>query len=249
MDAIETQVVPVEALIALEKVSIDTQIATAKQYPRDLGRFFDRLKQLATSNEDIAKSCFYVLPRAGKQISGPSVRFAEIVALNYGNLRIRSRILGRDNKVVKVLGEVVDLENNVGISAEVERRITKSDGTLFSDDMITTTTNAASAIAIRNALFKVVPKALTQSIYEEVKKIALGAPEQAGERFKTAVEKFAQLGVGEDKIFGLIKKKKGDIILLPDVEQLIGVYNAIRDGDTTIDEVFSVVREAPGIKK
>ena len=60
------QVQSSEMLAAINKSEIDTQISTAKQYPRNLARVLNNIETLATMDEETAASCFYVLRRQGK---------------------------------------------------------------------------------------------------------------------------------------------------------------------------------------
>ena len=47
---------------------------------RKIDDFSKKLMSYATHSQPVALSMFYTLPRAGKQIIGPSVRYAEVVA-------------------------------------------------------------------------------------------------------------------------------------------------------------------------
>ncbi|MFM7859586.1 MAG: hypothetical protein ACKO96_48585, partial [Flammeovirgaceae bacterium] len=144
------------ALYLQTKAEIDTQIATAKAFPRSEKMFMDRAISMATVTEEIAQSCIYALPRGGKPIEGPSVRLAEIIVASYGNLRSSARIVDNDGKMITSQGVCHDLENNTAVSVDVKRRITDKNGKTFNDDMQVVTGNAANAIAFRNAVFKVV---------------------------------------------------------------------------------------------
>ena len=161
------QVNSAESLAALTRSEIDVQIATAKQYPRNLARVLGNIETLATMDEEIAGSCFYTLRRQGKVIEGASVRMAEIIASSWGNLRVQARIIGNDGKMITAQGVCHDLESNYAVSAEVKRRITDKNGHTFSEDMQVVTGNAACAIAMRNALFKVVPAALVKKVIDK----------------------------------------------------------------------------------
>src|SRR5277367_3789774 len=61
---------------------------------RKLAEFDSKLRAYANHSQPIALSMFYSLPRAGKQIIGPSVRFAEIVAPCWKNCAVASRGIG-----------------------------------------------------------------------------------------------------------------------------------------------------------
>ena len=129
------QVSNAESLAALTRSEIDVQIATAKQYPRNLARVLGNIETLATMDEEVAGSCFYTLRRQGKVIEGASVRMAEIIASSWGNLRVQARIIGNDGKMITAQGVCHDLESNYAVSAEVKRRITDKNGHTFSEDM------------------------------------------------------------------------------------------------------------------
>jgi len=228
------------ALEEITRAEIDCAVATAKKYPRSIKRFRQEALTMATADKTIAGQCFYVLPRADKRIEGPSVRLAEIIASAWGNVRFGARIVSENEKEVVAQGVTHDLEKNVSTTIEVSRRITNKNGLKFSDDMIQVTKNAACSIALRNAIFKVVPKVYTQIIYEQAKKAAVGTLKTLKERVFSMMAKFGDMKVTEEMVLKLVKKPSVEDIDLTDVELLIGVYTAIKDGDTTIKEAFGL---------
>jgi hypothetical protein len=121
---------------------------------------------------------------------------------------------------------------------EVQRRITDKYGKTYSEDMQTVTGNAACAIAARNAIFKVVPFAFVKPIFLAAKQTAVGDLTTLAERRTKMIAKFAALGVTDKKITESLGKSGMEEIGLGELETLIGLYNAIRDGDQTIEEAF-----------
>ena len=113
-----------------------------------------------------AQSCGYALPRGGKPITGPSVHLAKLIVSNWGNVRAEAKVVQITDKQVISRGTCWDLENNVATAFEVRRSIVGKGGQRYSDDMITVTGNAANAIAYRNAVFSVIPKAVTDKVYQ-----------------------------------------------------------------------------------
>ena len=237
------------ALESLERASVDLQISTARRYPRKLAIVKDRMLSLATLDEETAASCFYRLNREGKAIEGPSVRLAEIAASSYGNLTFGARVVSNNGKLITAQGYCHDLETNVRSVIEVQRRITRRDGSTYSEDMQVVTGNAACSIAARNAIFKVVPFAFVKPIYSAAKAAAVGDLTTLAERRTKMVAKFESLGVPAKKIFESLGKGGLEEIGLNELEHLIGLYGAIRDGDQTIDEAFPAPKAASeGIK-
>ena len=136
----------------LNRSEIDMQISTAKKWPRSIKRFRDEALQMVTLNDQIAAECIYSLPRDGKVVEGPSARFGEIAASAWGNCRAGARVVSDQGDFVTAQGVFHDLERNVAITYEVQRRITGKNGRRYSADMIGVTGNAASSIALRSAI-------------------------------------------------------------------------------------------------
>jgi hypothetical protein len=222
----------------LDRTELDMQITTAHQFPRSIQRFKQEAMSLATLDEETAASCFYKLLRDEKTIEGPGVRLAEIVGSAWGNIRYGARIVGEEGEFIMAQGIAHDLEKNVAATIEIRRRIVNRQGRRYSTDMIGVTANAACSIALRNAIFKVVPRAFVAGIYAAAKQVAIGDASTLVDRRQSALVYFLKLGVSEDRILAVLKKTGGDDIDLGDLELLMGIRTAISDGDTTVDAAF-----------
>lgn len=233
----------------LARVDIDVQIATAHAYPRSIKEFKQKAMELATLDEDTAGSMFYVLPRAGKKIEGPSVRLAEVVGSCYKNLRYQSRVVKVDAEFVTAQGVCHDLENNNAASIEVKRRITDKNGRRYNADMIQTTGNAACSIALREAIFRVVPRALFKDVYDSAKLTSIGKAESMATRRHKMVDWFKKAGATEAEVLGFLDIAGIDDMGVDDLIQLRGLATAIRDGDTTIEDALRPREEATDGRK
>lgn len=230
-----------EALVTRRQVQmaeIDSQIATAKQYPRDIAVFKDKLMAMANLDQETAEGCYYAMPRGGKAVDGPSIRLAEIALSCYGNCAAEADVLSEDDKFIYAMGQCRDLENNVAVRVKIRRRITNRQGKRFNDDMIAVTANAACAIALRNAIFKIVPGAFLKPVFNRCKKTAVGDMQSLAGRRAEVIKKILQFGVTEDRILLCLGRKSVDEITFNDVASLIGLGTAIKDGDTTVEEAF-----------
>ena len=232
------------ALEAIERASVDIQVATAHRFPRTLSKVKADMLSFATLDEDTAQSCFYTLPRGGKTIQGPSVRLAEIAISCYGNLRIGARPIATvttgDNPHVLIQAVCHDLEKNVAVSIEKRRRIVgkKSKGGVIDEDDINLAVNACSAIALRDATFKVVPLALIKPVYEQAKLVAIGDVKSLGVKRTKVIERLTQMGAKMENILAKVDAKKIEDIDLTKLELLIGLGTALKDGDTTLEEAL-----------
>lgn len=227
-----------EMLQAINRAEVDIQIATAKTYPRDVQDALKRIKDIATLDTETAEDCFYALRRQGSLIEGVSVRLAEIIAGAWGNLRVQTRIIGNDGRTITAQGICHDLETNLAVSVEVKRRITDKYGKTYSDDMQVMTGNAASAIAFRNAVLKVVPKAVTKRVINEVKDVAVGRSMDLESRRQNMLAYYSKIGVGEADILKYCGVKTPEEITGEMIFELSGLKNAIKEGTTTVQEVF-----------
>lgn len=243
-NAIETEVVQSNAVESITRGEIDIAIKTARAYPRQIGPVKQAMMSFATLDEETAASCFYTLPRGGKTIQGPSVRLAEIAVSCYTNLRAGSRIIETvtrgENPHVVVQAVAFDLEKNVSVTIEKRRRIVgkKSKGGQIDEDDINLASNACSAIAFRDAVFKVVPLALIKPVFEAARRVAVGDARTLSDRRAKCFDTFAKMGVTKEAILRSREKKSIEDIGLEDIEILIGLHNAIREGEVKIDEAF-----------
>jgi hypothetical protein len=235
------------ALPALSRAEIDIQIATAKRWPRSIVAFKKQALELATLDEETAGACFYALPRDGKRIEGPSIRLAEIVASTWGNLRVGARILDVTDRVVIGQGACFDLEKNLAASVEVSRRITNRAGKRYSDDMVNTTAQAAMSIALRNAIFRVVPFAIVKDVYEAAKLVSLGKGLTMEQSRAKCVGAFAKLwpALTPEVLWRIAGKTGAEDIGTDELVQLRGLFTALKDGETSLEEVLRQIDPSP----
>lgn len=232
------------ALVELvTKAEIDTAIATAKRYPRSVKVFMETAKEMVTINQEIAESCNYGLPRGGKIIEGPSARFAEIILTAWGNCRAGARIVHEDSRFITAQGVCHDLQTNTAVTMEVRRRITDKKGNTFVDDMIGVTGNAASSIALRNAILRKVPKAFWDPIYQESRKVALGAARPMANRRADALAVMQKFGVTPDMIYAKFGIKGEEDLTIEHLTQLNACKVSLKEGVTTIEELFPKITE------
>lgn len=238
-EVIDTEVTP--TLPAAGGGTVDVQVATARRYPRSIEGFMTRATKMATLTQDIAAACVYAIPRGGKSIEGPSARFAEIVASAWGNLRIQAGTTGVDDRFITARGEAWDVESNVAIGFEVKRRITDAKGHTYNDDMVGVTGNAASSIALRNAVLKAVPAPFWRPIYLECRKVIAGDVRTFASRLDDMLKAFAVMGVPEAKLCQALGVAGKADISQEHVVTLRGIHNALKEGETTIEEAFPEV--------
>lgn len=229
---------PTSAVATINRNELEVQLAASHRFPRSIKKFLDDARSMAGITREVAESCIYTLPRAGKPITGPSVRLAEICANAYGNLQIGARVIDVEDREIVAQGVVWDTERNTRVVIETRRRITDKQGRRFNDDMIGVTGSAATSIALRNAVFRVVPRAYVDVVYEHARQVAVGDAKTLEHRRKAVLANLARLGIAQERVLEKVGKSSVDDIGLAELEVLIGVGTSIRDGTGRIEEHF-----------
>jgi hypothetical protein len=235
------------AISATTRAEFDTQIVTAKRFPRQISKCSNNILSLVTLTKSAAEECMFALPRGGKPIVGPSIRLAEIVFGQWGNSRVSARIVdvNRAEKYVEAEAIFMDMESNVAIRTTHRRRISGKDGKIFSDDMILVTGNAACSIARRNAILQGVPKAVWSQAYEAAESTVKGDVKTLGERRDGMFKAFAAFGVKPEQIFASLGVAGQDDITLEHIPVLTGMYQALKSGEETVERMFARDGGAP----
>lgn len=213
--------------------SIKERTEIARESKRDIPNILQEIETLATLSNDVALSCFYVVfsKEDNKPYIGISVRFAELIASTWGNIHTGAKVTANNGTNLTVQGFVHDFEKNAVFTVEVQRYIGK-----LSPERIIQATNAASSIAFRNAIFKAIPAAVTYTITNNIKKY-ITENINGGSVVKDVLNYFKSKKIGESDLSKLIGNEIEDIT----PEQLfllIGLRNAIEEGDTTVAEIF-----------
>ena len=232
---------------AIEKANVDVQVSTAKQFPRNVTRAIQNSIVMATIDPETAQMMRYALPRGGKPITGPSVHLAKLIVSNWGNVRAEAKVVQITDSQVVSRGTCWDLENNVATAIEVRRNIKGKGGQRFSDDMITVVGNAANSIAFRNAVFSTIPKAVTDKVYRAAQECITGdlSDEAKLLQKRTNCLKFFndEYGITEEEVIKLCGKQTVNQIKAEEIALMLGIYQSLKDGDTTVEEVMEPIRK------
>jgi hypothetical protein len=245
-------IVKVDNTALMVKAEIDSQVTTAKAYPRDLAISVKKAMSTACFNQAIAQACMYTKP-VGKSdtVTGASIRLAEIMIAAWGNIHCSTRLVRNDSKFISIEAIVIDRENNLIYSETVERSIMTSakNGQTprqYSYDMIQNTSAAGASIALRRAAFRLFGKAYVDLIYEATRQVATGKKQSVlndSETFEVTREKkirlFQKSGIEPEKIFAYFEVNSIEEITPENLEIIIGIQNNIKEGDLKKEEAFN----------
>lgn len=248
-EVIQVEPQSVTQLDAVEKANVDVQVATAKTFPRIISRIMNNSIALVTMNKETAQSCSYALPRGGKPITGPSVHLARILAQQYGNMRAEAKVVEITDKQIISRAMAWDLESNYAVAFEVRRSIVDKYGRRYNDDMITVTGNAANAIAYRNAVLAIIPKGIMEAAYKAAQDLITGDLSDEAKlvvRRKKALDFFNdEYGISESEVLKMLGKQTIQQIKAEQIALMLSTQQALKDGDTTVDELMKDIRSNP----
>lgn len=248
----EMEVLAPGALESLERASVDIQISTAHKFPRSLEKFKKRAMDMVQQDVETAESCIYYRPVGkgddGKQkmAEGASIRMAEIVAACYGNIRFGARIIEQTDRYVKAQGVAHDLEANTFMASEAMESTVDKYGKPYSERMRIVVGKATLSKALRDAIFRVVPRALCKSVYDAAKKVIAGQSKTLDQRRESAKSWIASLKVEEARVFDALDVKGWSEVGEEQLLILTGIKTGLRDKETTLEEAFPPIEKPEG---
>jgi hypothetical protein len=230
-----------------EKAGYDIQIATAKRYPRDVKKAMNEMIAIVTMDRDTAESCGYSIPRAGKQITGGSIHLAKIILQNYTNLRAEARISKITATAVFAEAICFDLQNNTAVKREASRKVVNKDGIRYNEDMIILTGQVCASIALREAIFSVVPTSIKNKLYGEALNFLTGDLSDETKlikKRKQVIEGFRDsYKVSVEELLIALGLNSENQIKQEEIKILIGMAQALKDKEVTVDEMFERRKE------
>lgn len=87
---------------------------------------------------------------------------------------------------------------------------------------------------------------LTKPALDRAMQLAKGDIKSLSERRGIMVDKFAKLGITKERLAERVGKQSIEEITLDDLQTLTGCYNALKDGEAAVDDIFPATKkEAP----
>lgn len=241
----------VTAAMATTRQAQEVQAAmvVAKRFPRDERQSCDRILA-ACNRRSLAESAIYSYSRGGTEVSGPSIRLAECIAQNWGNIDFGHIELEQKNGESLVMAFAWDLETNTRQSkvfSVPHIRHTRSGAYPLTDprDIYEMVANQA-ARRVRSCLLSIIPGDVTEAAMKQcevtLKSAASGVPLEA--RINDMVQKFAEYEVTEAHLAAYVGKNV-EAFTENDVIRLGKVYRSLKDGIVGSDYFLNRMKEAP----
>lgn len=219
---------------------VQAAMIIAKRFPRDVKAALDRILNSCT-RITLAEKAVYTYSRGGTDISGPSIRLAEAVAQQWGNLQFGIRELEQRNGESTVEAFAWDLETNtrqVKVFQVPHERHTRQGSKELTDprDIYELVANQG-ARRLRACILGVIPGDVVDEAVKQCDATLSASADNSAEAQKKIVEAFAVYRVSKDQIEKRIQRRIS-AITPAQVVQLRKILLSMRDGMSGPEEWF-----------
>ena len=223
------------------------KLVIAKRFPRDEVQSYAKAME-ACQRPTMAAKAFYSFPRGGQTVEGPTIRFAEELARCWGNIDYGIKELSQDDGKSEMQSYAWDLETNAqsvqNFTNPHQREQGKKMVTLTSQrDIYENNANMATR-RLRSRILAILPAWFVEDAIAECKRTLSGQNDTPLiDRVKKMVVQFAKLGVTQEMIEKRLKRKI-DTMTSDDFVEYVGIYNAVKGGESKIADWFDAQKEA-----
>lgn len=213
----------------------------AKKFPRDETSAFNRIMN-ACKRKTLAETACYAYPRGGETVTGPSIRLAECMAQNWGNIDFGIVELEQKAGESQVMAYAWDLETNTRqtkiFTVKHERKAKGQIKQLDDPRDIYELTANQGARRLRACILGVIPGDVVESAVEACETtLKSGSKEPLIDRARKMVAAFGDYGVTQ----GMIESRLGhklDAVSEQELVNLRKIFVSLKDGAAKREDFF-----------
>lgn len=229
-----------------EASEIQAMVFMAKQFPRNQIQAADRILNACT-RQTLADSAVYSYPRGGQNVEGPSIRLAEVLAQNWGNIDFGIRELSQENGVSTVEAYAWDLETNVRqakVFQVVHKRVSKGGAKTLTDprDIYEMVANQGSR-RLRACILSVIPGDIVEAALAQcsiTQAASVGTkPEEVKETIRKLTEAMGKFGITAENIQDRYQCRL-EAIRPAQIVELRKIYTSLKDGMSKPSDWFAI---------
>jgi hypothetical protein len=233
-----------------EIAEVQAAMVIAKRFPRNGIEAMDKILQACT-RPTLAEGALYSYSRGGSDVTGPSIRLAEVAAQSWGNVSFGIRELEQRNGESTVEAFAWDMETNtrqVKVFQVGHVRHTKAGQKKLTDprDIYELVANQG-ARRLRSCILGVIPGDVIEAAVKQCEETLHSNADTTPEGLKKLAGAFAKLGVSKEQIEARIQRRL-ESIRPAQVVQLKKVYASLRDGMSEVGDWFDATDSAPAPK-
>jgi|WetSurMetagenome_2_1015567.scaffolds.fasta_scaffold38281_2 hypothetical protein len=220
---------------------VQAAMVVAQKFPRNQNQSYQRIIQACT-RRGLAEKATYMYPKGGQSITGPSIRLAEVLAREWGNIDCGIVELEQRDGVSTVMSYAWDLETNYRSSkifTVLHTRHTKKGDYKVTDprEIYEMVANVGSR-RLRACILSVIPGDVIEDALQACDKTLAGnSKEPLTDRVRKMVVAFAELGVTLPMLEGKLGHKL-EATAEVELGTLRKIYTSIKDGYATREQFF-----------
>ncbi|QKQ46791.1 MULTISPECIES: hypothetical protein [Achromobacter] len=226
---------------------VQAKLLMAQQFPRDQVQAMDNILN-AFTRPRLAEVAKYQFSRGGSEVDGPSIRSAETIAQNWGNMEFGFREVARGRGTDGVTYSEVeafafDLQSRTRRQLQFQVRHwrdTKKGGYPIKDerDIYELMSNMAQR-RVRACILAIVPGDVIDAAMEQAEITLKSKADTSPEAMQKMIDAFAPFGVSKDHIEKRIQRRL-ESIQPAQVVSLKKIYASLRDGMSVASDWFEV---------
>jgi len=234
------------ALVEVEQqramAEVQSAIVLAKKFPRNQIEAMDRIA-VACQRPGLAEQALYTYSRGGTEITGPSIRLAEAIAQNWGNLQFGIKELEQRNGESTVEAFAWDVETNTRqvktFQVKHERHTKKGSYKLEDSRDIYELIANQGARRLRACILGVIPGDVIEAAVAQCEQTQKAKADASPEALKKLVAAFEVFKITKEQIEKRIQRRL-DTITPAQIIQLRKIYNSLKDGMSTPADWFEM---------
>lgn len=233
-----------EMMISRQAQEVQAAMVIAKKFPRDEIDSFNRILR-SCQRKSLAETAMYEYPRGTTKVTGPSIRLAEAMAQNWGNLDFGITELEQKNGESQVMAYAWDLETNtrqVKIFSVPHVRSTKKGNVMLTDprDIYEMVANQG-ARRLRSCILGIIPGDVVDAAVAECQKtLTTGNSEPLIDRVRKGIKMFEdRFSVTQEMVEKYIGCKS-EAFSENDMVRLNNVYRSLKDGMAKREDFFEI---------
>ena len=233
-----------EMMISRQAQEVQAAMVIAKRFPRDTVESYNRIME-ACKRKGLAEAAMYEYPRGGQKVTGISIRLAEAMAQNWGNIDFGIMELEQKNGESQVMAYAWDLETNARqtkIFSVPHVRGTKKGNVALTDprDIYEMVANQG-ARRLRACILGIIPGDVQEAAVRQCEK-TLASGEQ--KPVIDIVREMAEIFKNEFSVpLEAIEKYigcKSEAFSMNDLVRLKKVYRSLKDGMAKREDYFDI---------
>lgn len=243
-----------QATSSREMEEVKGAIFLAKQFPRNVFQAEQRIMD-SCKRPSLASVAMYQYPRGGTKVTGPSIRLAEVLAQNWGNLSFGIKELEQRDGESTAMAYAWDLETNVRQekvftvkhSRKASGKLQKLDDPRDIYELVA----SSGARRVRACILGIIPGDIVDKAVSECEETLKGNNKgPLKDRISNALKSFKEQHRVTQEMVEAKFGYNAESFTEYDYVELIKIFNSIKDGMSKADDWFeknTVKKQASGL--